>query len=215
LTGHPIFAAVYDRILASAEEGGLREMRAELLRDAAGRTLELGAGTGHNLPHYTTSVTELVLTEPDPHMASRLRKHLSADPPAPAEVEVVDAPAEELPFDDDSFDIVVTTLVLCTVEDPDRAAAEAQRVLRPGGRLLYLEHVRSPDGTRLGRWQDRISRPWGWVAGGCHPNRPTEMTLAAARLELESLHRDTFPNATLTPWMKPVIRGTARRASSS
>lgn len=210
MRGHPIFAAVYDRLLASAEKGGLQEMRAELLRDAAGRTLELGAGTGHNLPHYTSAVTELVMTEPDPHMASRLRRHLSAEPPAPAAVEVVDAAAEELPFEDESFDTVVTTLVLCTVQDPDRAAAEARRVLRPAGRLLYLEHVRSPDGSRLGRWQDRVQRPWGWFAGSCHPNRPTERTLAAAGLELETLNRDTFPNAALTPWMKPMIRGTAR-----
>jgi ubiquinone/menaquinone biosynthesis C-methylase UbiE len=214
LTGHPIFAAIYDRLLASAEKGGLQEMRAELLADAAGRSLELGAGTGHNLPHYTNSVTELVLTEPDPHMASRLRRHLAAEPPEPAEVSVVDAPAEELPFEDDSFDTVVTTLVLCTVEDPARAVAEVRRVLRPDGGLLYLEHVRSPGGSRLEKWQDRVERPWGWIAGGCHPNRTTEETLAAGGLELESLHRDTFPNATLTPWMKPVIRGAARRAAS-
>jgi hypothetical protein len=87
-------------------------------------------------------------------------------------------------------------------------------VLRPDGRLLYLEHVRSPDGTRLGKWQDRVERPWGWIAGGCHPNRPTERTLVSAGLELEGVHWDTLPNATLTPWMKPVIRGTARRAAS-
>jgi ubiquinone/menaquinone biosynthesis C-methylase UbiE len=212
LTGHPIFAAIYDRLLESAEEGGLRAMRGELLGDAGGRTLELGAGTGHNLPHYTSAVTELVLTEPDPHMASRLRRHVAAEPPTPAEVSVVDAAAEDLPFEDSSFDTVVTTLVLCTVEDPNRAVAEARRVLRPDGRVLYLEHVRSPDGKRLSRWQDRVERPWGWIAGGCHPNRMTETTLAAAGFELESLHRETFPNATLTPWVKPVIRGVARRA---
>lgn len=212
MTSHPIFAAVYDRLLASAEKGGLEEMRAGLLGDAEGRTLELGAGTGHNLPHYTGSVTELVLTEPDPHMATRLRKHLGAEPPAAGGVRVVDAPAENLPFDDDSFDTVVATLVFCTVVDPERAVAEARRVLHPDGRLLYIEHVRSPDSTRLAKWQDRVERPWGWIAGGCHPNRPTEETLAAAGLELESLHRDTFPEASWTPWMKPVIRGTARRA---
>jgi len=106
----------------------------------------------------------------------------------------------------------VATLVFCTVVDPERAVAEARRVLHPDGRLLYIEHVRSPDSTRLAKWQDRVERPWGWIAGGCHPNRPTEETLAAAGLELESLHRDTFPEASWTPWMKPVIRGTARRA---
>lgn len=214
LTGHPIFAALYDRLLASSEEGGLRAMRAELLGDAMGRTLELGAGTGHNLPHYTDSVTELVLTEPDPHMASRLHDHLAAEPPAPAEVCVVDVGAEELPFDDEAFDTMVATLVLCTVDDPARAAAEIRRVLRPDGRLLYLEHVRSSDGGRLARWQDRVERPWEWIAGGCHPNRPTEATLAGAGLEFETLSRETFPRASWTPWMKPVIRGTARPAAA-
>ena len=215
MTGHPLFAALYDRLLASAEEGGLQEMRATLLADATGRTLELGAGTGHNLPHYAASVTELVLTEPDPHMASRLRKHVAVEPPAPVDVRVLDAPAEDLPFDDGSFDTVVSTLLLCTVEDPCRAVAEARRVLRPGGSLLYLEHVRDPDGARLARWQDRLARPWGWIAGGCHPNRPTAETLAVGGLELESLHRENFPNTAWTPWMTPMIRGTARSAGSS
>jgi ubiquinone/menaquinone biosynthesis C-methylase UbiE len=209
---HRIFAAIYDRLLAASEDAGLREMRADLLRGADGRTLELGAGTGHNLPHYPASVTELVLTEPDRFMAARLRKHVAAEPPAAAVVEVVEAPAEELPFEDDSFDTIVSTLVFCTVEDPLRASAETKRVLRPGGELLYLEHVRSHDSERLARWQDRLERPWGWFAAGCHPNRSTEETLAHAGFELERLERDSFPESRLTPWVRPMIRGSARPA---
>jgi ubiquinone/menaquinone biosynthesis C-methylase UbiE len=209
---HRIFAAIYDRLLAASEEGGLREMRADLLREASGRTLELGAGTGHNLPHYPASVSELVLTEPDRFMAARLRKHVAAEPPAPPTVRVTEAPAEELPFEDRSFDTVVATLVFCTVDDPERAAAEARRVLRPDGRLLYLEHVRSPDSERLGRWQDRLERPWGWIGGGCHPNRPTDRTLPAAGFEVERLERDDFPESKLTPWVRPLIRGSSRPA---
>jgi len=207
---HRFFAAIWDRMIAGSEKGGLADMRADLLRDASGRTLELGAGTGHNLPHYTDAVVELVLTEPDRFMAARLRDHLAAEPPAPASVKLVDAGAEQLPFEDASFDTVVATLVLCSVEDPERAAAEARRVLRPDGELLYLEHVRSPDSERLARWQDRLERPWGWIAGGCHPNRSTDEMLSAAGFEIGRLKPDIFPKSGMTPWVRPLIVGSAR-----
>jgi ubiquinone/menaquinone biosynthesis C-methylase UbiE len=172
--------------------------------------LELGAGTGHNLPYYTDAVSELVMTEPDPHMARRLRERLADEPAAAWNPTVVEAPAEQLPFDDGSFDTVVATLVLCTVEDPPRALAEARRVLVEGGRLLYLEHVRS---TRpgLGRWQDLLQRPWGFFAGGCHPNRPTDQTIADAGFWIDSLERDKLPKA--PPLVRPLIHGVARRPS--
>jgi ubiquinone/menaquinone biosynthesis C-methylase UbiE len=206
MRGHRFFAAIYDRMLAGTEKAGLSDMRAELVEQASGRTLELGAGTGLNLAHYTDAVTELVLTEPDPHMARRLRARLEADPPPAGSVDVVEAPAEDLPFEDASFDTVVSTLVLCTVESPERATAELKRVLRPGGRLLYVEHVRS-DEERLERWQDRLERPWGWFAAGCHPNRPTAATLTAAGFDVEPEH-GTLPKA--PPIVRPMIRGTAQ-----
>jgi SAM-dependent methyltransferase len=208
MEGHPIFARFYDRLLARTEQSGLGEMRRELLAEASGRTLELGAGTGHNLPFYTDRVSELVLSEPDPHMARRLREQLESDPPAPPRVEVIEAPAEDLPFDDGSFDTVVSTLVFCTVEDPRRALLEARRLLVEGGALLFLEHVRSAN-RRLAWWQDRLERPWGFFAGGCHPNRPTEQTLADAGLWIERLDRDRLPAAPRIA--KPMIRGLARR----
>jgi SAM-dependent methyltransferase len=208
IEGHPIFARFYDRLLARTEQSGLAEMRRELLTQASGRTLELGAGTGHNLRFYTDRVSELVLSEPDPHMARRLREQLESDPPAPARVEVIEAPAEDLPFDDGSFDTVVSTLVFCTVEDPRRALAEARRLLVEGGALLFIEHVRS-ENRRLAWWQDRLERPWGFFAGGCHPNRPTEQTLADAGLWIERLDRDRLPAAPRIA--KPLIRGLARR----
>jgi ubiquinone/menaquinone biosynthesis C-methylase UbiE len=208
MEGHPIFARFYDRLLAKTERTGLAEMRRELLAEASGRTLELGAGTGHNLPYYTDRVSELVLSEPDPHMARRLRELLQSEPPAPARVEVIEAPAEDLPYDDGSFDTVVATLVFCTVEDPRRALAEARRILVEGGALLFVEHVRS-ENRRLAWWQDRLERPWGFLAGGCHPNRPTEQSLAEAGLWIERLDRDRLPAAPRIA--KPLIRGLARR----
>jgi SAM-dependent methyltransferase len=204
---HRFFAALYDRMLKSTEDAGLREMRGRLVAGARGRTLELGAGTGLNLRHYTDAVTELVVTEPDPFMAAKLRQKLSRDAPAPGTVEVHEVAAEALPFEDAGFDTVVSTLVLCTVEDPESVTAEIARVLRPGGRLLYIEHVRDPSGGGLARWQDRLERPWGWFAGGCHPNRDTAAALAASGLVEGEAERDRLPKA--PPLVRPLIRGSA------
>jgi SAM-dependent methyltransferase len=207
---HPLFARFYDRLTARTERAGLGDMRRALLGSATGHVLELGAGTGHNLEHYTGAVTELVLAEPDPNMARLLREHLEKNGTAAAQASVIEAPAEELPFDDGSFDAVVATLVLCTVEDPGRALAEARRVLVEGGKFLYLEHVRSAR-PGLARWQDWLERPWGWVAGGCHPNRATDQLLAGAGFWIDSLERDKLPKA--PPLVRPLIRGVAIRPS--
>jgi ubiquinone/menaquinone biosynthesis C-methylase UbiE len=203
--GNPVFAALYDRMVAANERAGLDDRRADLLAGAGGATLELGAGTGLNLRHYPAAVTELVLAEPDRHMARRLRARVAK---AGREAEVVEAPAEQLPFEDERFDTAVVTLVLCTVQDPARALDEIARVLKPGGRLLFLEHVRTHD-ARLARWQDRLERPWGWVAGGCHPNRDTVAALNASPLVVESVDRGTMPKA--PPLVRPLVAGAAVR----
>jgi ubiquinone/menaquinone biosynthesis C-methylase UbiE len=205
---HPIFARLYDRMMAGTERAGLGEMRHELLASASGRVLELGAGTGGNLAHYTDAVTELVMSEPEPNMARRLRERVAADPGAAGRTSVIEVSAEDLPFDDGSFDTVVATLVLCTIPDPLRALGEARRVLVEGGRLLYLEHVRARR-LRLARWQDRLERPWGFIAGGCHPNRDTGQLLADAGFWIDSLEDLKMPKA--PPLVRPVIRGVARR----
>lgn len=203
---HPIFARVYDWLLESVEKGGLRDRRRELLAGASGATLELGAGTGHNLPHYPDGVTRLVLTEPDPHMAKRLRKQVEES--GRAHVEVVEAGAESLPFGDDEFDTVIATLVFCTIPDPEAAMAEVARVLKPGGRMLFLEHVRA-DGGRLGRWQDRLNPVQNFCFGGCNLNRRTADSLNASGLEIEELRTDEMPKQA-GPLVKPMIVGTAR-----
>lgn len=197
------FAAIYDRMLAATEEAGLRDRRRALLAEATGATLELGAGTGLNLDLYPDAVTELVLTEPSEHMARQLRERAGS---GARPVEVVEAPAERLPFPDDRFDTVVGTLVLCTVDDPDRALAEVDRVLKPGGRFLFLEHVRSPD-PRLARWQDRLHRPWRFVGVGCNCNRDTPRTLEASPLHVDRLDRGELPKS--PPITRPLIAGRA------
>jgi ubiquinone/menaquinone biosynthesis C-methylase UbiE len=197
------FAATYDRMMAGTEEAGLARMRAELIPRAEGRVIEIGAGTGRNLDHYTGAARQLVLTEPEEPMAARLRARAAAtDLP----VEVTSAPAESLPFEDASFDTAVTTLALCTVDDPDQALAELRRVLRPGGQLLFLEHVRSRN-PRLARWQDRFAPVWRMVGHGCNCNRPTADSIRRAGFELEQLEHDRVPKA--PPIVRPAIRGRA------
>ena len=197
------FSALYDRGLKATEDAGLREMRRELLAGAGGTVVELGAGTGANLELYPDSIEELVLVEPDPHMTKRLRERL-AD--SSREALVVEAPAERLPFEAGSFDTAVLTLVLCTVPDPAAAIAELERVLRPGGQLLFIEHVRAGE-PGLARWQDRLERPWRFLADGCHCNRDTLATIAASRFEPGPVEHDRTPKA--VPIVEPLIRGSA------
>ena len=196
ITGR-FFAAMYDRMMASTEEAGLRDHRRAIVGRARGRVLEIGAGTGLNLDHYPPDV-DLVLTEPEEPMARRLRARATRG-------EVVEAGADRLPFDDDSFDTVVSTLVLCTVPDQDAALAEIRRVLKPGGRLLFLEHVRSDD-PKTAKWQDRLLPVWRFCGHGCHPNRDTGAALTRAGFELE-LETWRLPKA--PPIVRPVIEGSA------
>ncbi len=201
------FSALYDRGLKATEEAGLRAMRAELLAGARGRVVELGAGTGANLGLYPEAVEELVLVEPDPYMTRQLRGKLDGTgPPA----RIVEAPAERLPLESGAFDTAVATLVLCTVPDPEAAIAELTRVLKPGGRLLFIEHVRAED-PGLARWQDRLERPWRFLADGCRCNRDTLATIGASGFELGEIRHDRTPKA--PPIVEPLVRGSAVLAS--
>lgn len=201
-----VFAWGYNGFTRGSERAGLRDLRAGLIAEATGRTLEIGAGTGHNLDHYPPAISELVLAEPGEFMAAKLRAKLADSGRAAT---VVEAPAEALPFPDDQFDTVVCTLVLCTVPDPVAALAEVSRVLRPGGRLLFLEHVRSED-PKVARRQDRFERPWRWFGDGCHCNRDTLATIEASPLQVERVEHGRFPKA--PSMVEPLINGTARAA---
>ena len=197
------FSALYDPLLWTGERAGMAKRRKELLGQASGRVLELGAGTGLNLPHYPDGI-ELTLTEPAAPMLPKLERRLSK---ADRDGQVVVASAEELPFDDDSFDTVVSTLVLCTVDDPSRVLQEVDRVLRPGGELLFLEHVRS-DSPRLARWQDRLERPWHAFAAGCHANRSTVQLLRESPLEVEVVENERY--SWMPALVHPLAIGTAK-----
>jgi len=197
------FSAFYDRAMKGTEEAGMREIRREVLSTASGRTIDIGAGTGINVALYPSAVTELVLAEPDEHMLKRLRAKCGE---WGRTAEVVQAPAGRLPFDDDSFDTAVFTLVLCTVPDPAAALREAARVLRPGGQLLFVEHVRSQE-PGLARWQDRLETPWRLFGDGCHCNRDTVATIEASPFEVESVERGELPKA--PPLVRPLVTGRA------
>lgn len=201
------FTALYDRLLKGTEEAGLREIRREALASATGRTIDIGAGTGANLPLYPQAVSELVLAEPDPHMLRKLQPRLGD---AATATKVVQAGAETLPFEDGSFDTAVFTLVLCTVPNPSAALAEAARVLKPGGKLLFVEHVRADD-PDLARWQDRLERPWHFFGDGCHCNRDTASMIGAAPFEQVRVEHGEMPKAPAI--VRPLVHGAAVRAN--
>jgi SAM-dependent methyltransferase len=177
-----VMALLYDPFVWMGEVAGMRRRRRALVADACGRVVEIGAGTGLNVAHYPEGLDELVLTEPEPGMrrklARQVKRHASA-------VSIVDTPAERLPFADASVDTVVSTLVLCTVDNPERALREIARILRPGGRLLFIEHVRASS-RFLAAIQDKFLRPWRGFAGGCECNRPTLALMRACGFTVEA-----------------------------
>jgi ubiquinone/menaquinone biosynthesis C-methylase UbiE len=164
-----IMAQLYDPFLWLGEMAGMRRRRSTLLGDAYGRVVEIGAGTGLNIARYPEEVAELVLVEPEPGMRRKLARRLERHGRV---ARIIDAPAERLPLADASVDTVVSTLVLCTVDDPESALREIARVLRPDGQLLFIEHVRASS-RFLAACQDKLLEPWRRFAGGCLCNRPT------------------------------------------
>jgi ubiquinone/menaquinone biosynthesis C-methylase UbiE len=204
-------AKVYDRMLREMEDGGLREWRGELLGPLDGEVLEIGAGTGLNVDHYSPAVTRLVLTEPDRHMRIQLeeRAHeVQAAGEGPGEVEVVDASASDLPYPDESFDVVVSTLVLCSVPDQPAVLAEVERVLRPGGRFVLIEHVAATDRPERLRWQRRVTPIWKRVAGNCHMDRTTGLAVAE-RFDGSALVQESMRKA--SPLVRASVRGVATK----
>ncbi len=196
------FAMTYDRQMTKVEKAGLRAYREGLLAGAAGQVLEIDAGTGANLRFYGPAVESLTLTEPETPMLRRLERKAAVQAPGAT---VLRAPAEDLPFEDATFDVAVSTLVLCGVDDQPRALRELRRVLRPGGQLLFIEHVRSGD-TRLARSQDRMNGINRFVVG-CDCNRPTLDSIREAGLTVTRAEHMTLPK--VFRFVSPAIVGSA------
>ncbi len=204
-----IGAGLYDGFLARGERRGMARRRAELLARAEGRVLEIGAGTGLNLDHYPRGLESLLLTEPVAPMAARLRRRL-VDMEHVAHAEVLEASADVLPVATGSVDTVVSTMVLCTVPDVEGALSEVARVLRPGGRLLFIEHVHA-HGTRLGRWQGRLAGVWAAYAGGCRCDRDL---VAAIRTHFDVDRITTDEWTGMPALVRPLEIGTATPAAT-
>jgi ubiquinone/menaquinone biosynthesis C-methylase UbiE len=201
-----LFALTYDRSMARMEKAGFRELRERSIGEAKGDVLEIGGGTGSNLSYYGPAVTSLTITEPEEPMLKRLEKKVR-EQGSPAKV--VRAPAENLPFEDDSFDTVVSTLVLCGVDDQPQALREIRRVLRPGGHLVFIEHVRSDD-PKLAKKQDRMNGLNRFVAG-CECNRATLDAIRNEGFEVDSLEQTTLNK--VPKFVRPAIVGTAATPS--
>ena len=199
-----IFALVYDPFLWLGEIAGMRRRRSTLLGGARGRVVEIGAGTGLNIAHYPDGIAELVLAEPEPAMRRRLARRLQRHARV---ARIVDAPAERLPLADASVDTVVSTLVLCTVNDPERALREIARVLRPDGQLLFIEHVRASS-RFLAACQDNLLQPWRRFAGGCRCNRPTVELMRACGFAVAA---DDVVWRGMPPIVRPLMVGLATR----
>lgn len=200
---HPVFARLYGRLAPMDERAGVGAHRDELLAGATGRVIEIGAGSGLCFSHYPDTVGEVMATEPEPHLRRLARR--AADS-APVPVQIVDAPAEDLPFAPGSFDVAIASLVLCSVPDQQVALAEIRRVLRPGGQLRFYEHVRSRTPSKA-RLQDRVDPLWRRVLGGCHANRDTPAAIAQAGFAIDTCRRFEFHVGALSAPASPHVIG--------
>lgn len=192
---HPRFARMYERTSAESEQRGTAEYRDQALAELAGRVIEIGAGNGLNFSHYPATVTEVVAVEPENWLRGLAEEAAES---APVPVRVVPGHAEDLPADDDSFDAAVAFLVLCSVPDVGAALAETRRVLRPGGQLLFFEHVRSAN-RLLGLVQDAVTPLWIRTAGGCRINRDLAAAITDAGFHIESLQRLSYAPLRFVP----------------
>ena len=205
--GHKWFSAIWDW-QTKHEPAEIRRWRDDIVGGARGHVLEIGCGVGANFSRYSQSATKVVATDPDPFMLDRARRRATEVGP---NIEVREAEAESLPFDDASFDAVVSTLNMCSVTDPARALAEVHRVLKPDGQYRFFDHVRykNPVGALF---QDLATPLWTWVGAGCHPNRDIELLIREAGLDIVDIqHAHLVPPIPPMIIVRPCIKGVAVR----
>jgi len=199
-------ASFYDLAMHNVEKRCLAQWRSELLSPLRGDVLEIGTGTGINLHYYSRRLNRLVLSEPDPHMRAKLRNRISGS--AHEQAEVTGCSAEKFDYPDASFDHIVSTLVLCSVHDVDETLQELKRLLKPGGSLVFLEHVRAERDPALLKVQRKLEPIWKWCAGNCHLTRPTVQSLQQVGFETR-LQQVEMKGAPF--FVRPMIKGVAIR----
>ena len=201
--GHRWFAALWDRMSAASERAHGPKIRPRIMGETSGDVLEIGAGTGASFSYYPKDA-RVIAIEPDPYMIERAHKRLAelGNP----NIQLRQAPAEELPFEDASFDHVVASLVFCSVRDQAKAFAEVRRVLKPDGTFRFWEHIRNDDSRFWGTVQDAITPVWRWFGAGCHPNRRTQQAIEDAGMCIEWVEK--FRAAPGTPEIYGVARPT-------
>ena len=204
---HPLFARMYARMADQFEAKGGADHRREMLAGVSGRVIEVGAGTGLNFGHYPDTATEVVAVEPEAYLRAKAE---AAAERASVDVRVVPGTADALPADDESFDVAVASLVLCSVPDQAHALAEIRRVLRPGGELRFYEHIRSHH-PKFARRQRRVDIIWPRVGGGCHASRATDEAIEQAGFVVENKRHFTFRPSWTAYLMAPHVIGVARR----
>ena len=198
--GYRLFAVFYPRIVASEERRRWSKVRPRIMGDVQGRILEIGVGSGYSLPFYP-SETQVVATEPDPHMLRQARQCLKEL--GLTNIELRQAPAEQLPFEDASFDHVVCSWVLCTVDDLHQTLAEVRRVLKPNGTFRFMEHVRNDNIAFWRAMQNLIAPAWHWLGAGCRLNQRTQQAIDEAGFRIEWVEQ-------VGGGLQPVIYGVAR-----
>ena len=205
----PLYSRCYARLSEKAEIRGVSALRDQLLYGLSGQVVEVGAGNGLNFAHYPADVGEVLAVEPDDFLRERARRVVES---ASVPVRFVSADANDLPLPDASRDAAVVSLVLCTVQDPNRVVAEIRRVLRPGGELRFYEHVRHPS-PRMALVQDAVTPLWQRVFGGCHPNRDLEQVIASGGFEITDLARFFLAPSRFDPTAPHLLGRALRRPS--
>lgn len=200
-------AKYYDTTMRGMEKACLADWRADLLKQSEGQVLEIGSGTGVNLAYFPETISHLVLTEPDPHMRDQLSQNAHEHYRGTFRIEPFGAERIDLP--DASFDTIVSTLVLCSVDSLSTTLAEIRRLLRPGGAFLFIEHVVANGDSKLMRWQRFWNRLWVFMCGNCHLTRDTEQAILEAGLEFETIDRTRSSGGPAI--VSPSIRGVARK----
>lgn len=199
------FAFIYDPLIAKTEAACLQDWRKELLSHASGTVLEVGAGTGANLLFYTDKVDKLIISEPDEFMRRKLMTKLDDSPIDNYEIKPFGM--EDIDLPDNSVDCVVSTLVCCSVQSPQKSLQQVFRILKPGGKFLFMEHVAAEDNPKRLKWQNRINPIWKRISGNCHLNRETEKYILETGFTIQSIKKASMRKA--PSFVRPTIRGVA------